>query len=108
LLGGDQTIRFEFTFGGGGVGKGGDGAMFVDGQEVAKGRIKKTVLGRFSADETFDTGEDTGSPVGDPYKAPFRFGGAIKEIDIDLAPQTLGAADLEKLNKAYALFRLAE
>ena len=88
--------------------KGGTGKLFVDGKEVAKGRLDKTILGRFSADETFDTGEDTGSPVSDLYKAPFRFAGTIKKIEIDLAPEKLGAADLEKLRKAHARFRLAE
>jgi arylsulfatase len=75
---------------------------------VAKGRIKKTILGRFSADETFDTGEDTGSPVSDAYKSPFRFGGKITKIVIDLAPAKLTAKDLKKLRKAKARFLLAE
>jgi arylsulfatase len=80
----------------------------VDGKEVAKGRIERTILGRFSADETFDTGEDTGSPVSDAYKAPFPFGGTIKTIEADLAPERLRAADLEKLKKADSLVRRAE
>jgi arylsulfatase len=108
LTPGKHAIRFEFKYDGGGVGKGGTGTLFVDGKEVAKGRIEKTILGRFSADETFDTGEDTGSPVSDLYKAPFRFGGTIKKVEINLAPEKLGAVDLEKLKKAHALFRLAE
>jgi arylsulfatase len=108
LTAGKHTIRFEFRYDGGGVGKGGTGTLFVDGKEVAKGRIEKTILGRFSADETFDTGEDTGSPVSDLYKAPFRFAGTIKRIEIDLVPAKVGAADLEQLRKAEALFRLAE
>ena len=66
------------------------------------------MLGRFSADETFDSGEDTGSPVSDLYKAPFQFAGTIKKVEIDLAPVKLGAADLEKLKRVDALFRLAE
>jgi arylsulfatase len=103
-----HTIRFEFKYDGGGVGKGGTGTLFVDGKEVAKGRVEKTILGRYSADETFDTGEDTGSPVSDVYKAPFRFAGMIKKVEIDLAPEKLGAADLEKLRKSEVLFRLAE
>src|SRR5262249_45351208 len=102
------TLPFQFKYDGGGVGKGGTGTLFVDGKEVAKGRIEKTILGRFSADETFDTGEDTGSPVSDLYKAPFRFAGTIKKVEIDLKPEKLGAADLEKLKKAEVLFRLSE
>src|SRR5262249_46860476 len=81
LAPGKHTIRFEFKSDGG-VGKGGTGTLFVDGQEVAKGRIEKTVPVRYSADETFDTGEDTGSPVSDQYKAPFRFTGTMRKIDI--------------------------
>lgn len=108
LAPGKHTIHFEFKYDGGGVGKGGTGAIFVDGKEVAKGRIEKTILGRFSAGETFDTGEDTGSPVSDLYKAPFRFAGTIKKVEIDLAPEKLGVSDLEQVKRAEALFRLAE
>jgi arylsulfatase len=108
LTPGQHTVRFEFKYDGGGVGKGGIGTLFVDDKEVAKGRIEKTILGRFSADETFDTGEDTGSPVSDLYKAPFQFAGTIKKVEIDLAPEKLAAADMQKLKRAYALFRLAE
>jgi arylsulfatase len=108
LMPGKHSLRFEFKYDGNGVGKGGTGTLLVDGKEVARGRIEKTILGRFSADETFDTGEDTGSPVSDEYKAPFRFAGTIKKIEIDLAPEKLGAEDLERLNKAEAVFRLAE
>ena len=105
LTPGKHTVRFEFNDGGGG--KGGTGTQFVDGKEVARGRIEKTVPGRFSAVETFDTGENAGSPVSDLYKAPFGFAGTIKKID-QRAPEKLGAADLEALKKADALFRLAE
>jgi arylsulfatase len=108
LTPGRHTIRFEFKYDGGGVGKGGTGTIFVNGKEAAKGRIDRTVPFRFSADETFDTGEDTGSPVSDLYRAPFRFTGTIKRVEIDLAPEKLGAADREKLRRAEARFRLAE
>ena len=42
--------------------------------------------------------------MSDLYQAPFRFAGPIKKVEIDLAPERLGAADLE----ADTLFRLAE
>jgi hypothetical protein len=72
----------------------------VDGKEAAKGRIEKTVLGRLSAGETLDTGEDTGSPVSGLYEARFRFAGTIKQTAIDLAPEMLGAADIGEPKKA--------
>src|SRR5262249_10368445 len=49
-----------------------------------------------SLDETLDSGEDTGSPVSGLDEAPFRFGGTIRRTEIDLAPETLGAVDMEK------------
>jgi arylsulfatase len=47
LTPGQHAIRFEFKYDGGGVGKGGTGKLFVDDKEVAKGRIEKTILGRY-------------------------------------------------------------
>jgi arylsulfatase len=105
---GQHTVRFEFKYDGGGIAKGGTGTLFVDGKEVAQGRIEKTVPFRYSADETFDTGEDAGSPASDAYKSPFRFTGTIKKVEVDLGPEKVGATDLEKMKKAEALFRLAE
>jgi arylsulfatase len=108
LTPGKHAVRFEFKYDGGGVGKGGVGTLFVDGKPVASGRIGKTVPGRFSADETFDTGVDTGSPVSQLYEAPFRFAGVIKAIEVDLAAEKFGAADLETLRRTHALLRIAE
>jgi arylsulfatase A-like enzyme len=81
---GKHVIRVDFTYDGGGVGKGGTVALFVDDEKAAEGRVEKTVLGRFSADETFDTGEDDGSPVSDAYASPFKFTGTMKKVTIAL------------------------
>ena len=66
-------IRVEFKYDGGGLSKGGNVAMFLNEKKVADGRVEKTIFGRLSADETFDTGLDTGSPVSDLYASPFKF-----------------------------------
>ncbi|MFT3768210.1 MAG: arylsulfatase [Minicystis sp.] len=86
LPAGRSTVRFEFAYDGGGAGKGGTGALFVDGKKVGEGRIEKTIPHRFSADETFDTGADFGSPASDAYASPFRFRG-LDRVEIDLAPR---------------------
>ena len=52
LIPGKHTLRFEFAYEGGGIGKGGAGTLLVDGKQVAKGRIEQTVRARFSLDET--------------------------------------------------------
>jgi arylsulfatase len=61
------------------VGKGGVATLFVNDKNVGEGRIEKTVLGRYSADETFDVGLDTGSPVSNDYESPDPFTGTIKK-----------------------------
>ena len=64
---GEHQVRMEFTYDGGGVGKGGDVALFVDGEQVGEGRVDGTVPMLFSADETTDVGSDTATPVSDDY-----------------------------------------
>src|SRR2546430_1799506 len=68
LAPGKHTIGFDFTYDGGGLGKGGQGTLTVDGKKVGDGRIELTQPIRFSLDERFDVGEDTGSPVIDEYR----------------------------------------
>src|SRR5580704_9999220 len=79
---GNHVVRFNFKYDGGGIGKGATGILFVDGKQVADGRIPQTVPVRFSLDETFDVGEDTGTPVVDDYvdKMPFSFTGTLKKF----------------------------
>jgi arylsulfatase len=86
LAPGKHTIRFDFKYEGGGIGKGGTGTLLVDGAKVGEGRIPQTVRARFSLDETFDVGEDTGTPVVEDYatKMPFRFSGKLEKLTIDL------------------------
>jgi arylsulfatase A-like enzyme len=88
LAPGKHTIRFEFAYDGGGIGKGGMGTLLVDGKRVAQGRIEQTVRARFSLDETFDVGADTGTPVIEDYanKMPFKFTGKLEKLTIDLKP----------------------
>jgi arylsulfatase len=96
---GPATIRVDFKSDGG-VGKGGQLTLFIDGTQVAQGRVEKTVPARFSADETFDLGLDSGSPVSSEYRAPFRFAGTIKKVEIEISPNQLSTRDrgiLEKL-----------
>jgi arylsulfatase len=60
---GKSTIRFEFTYDGGGQGKGGKGTLYVGDRKVGEGRIERTQPGIFSADETADVGIDLATPV---------------------------------------------
>ena len=58
----------------------------VDGVEVARSTVQRTVPAAFTASETFDVGVDLGSPVSLAYfdRRPFRFGGKIHQIEVNL------------------------
>ena len=60
---GRSTLRFEFAYDGGGLGKGGSGTLFVNDKQVGAGRIERTQPMIFSADETADVGIDLATPV---------------------------------------------
>ena len=85
---GKATIRFEFAYDGGGIGKGGTGTILVNGRKVAEGRIGRTQPNIFSADEGADVGEDGETPVVEDYgiPAPYRFTGKIARVAVEIAP----------------------
>lgn len=58
----------------------------VDGAEVARGTVKRTVPAAFTASESFDVGVDLGSPVSAVYfdRRPFRFDGKIEKVEVKL------------------------
>ena len=96
LAPGKATLRFEFAYDGGGLGKGGTGTLFVNGQKVAEGRIERTQPMIFSADETADVGIDLATPVVETIgaEARSRFTGRIPKVTIEVrdAPAKSGAA----------------
>lgn len=94
---GPNVVRMEFRYDGTGLGKGGTVSLFVNDKKVGEGRLEFTNWGRFSAEETFDIGEDSGSPVSTAYASPSRFTGKIKKVVIDTQPANLSAADQQKL-----------
>ncbi|MDG3006958.1 arylsulfatase [Paludisphaera mucosa] len=63
-----------------------DVVLSVDGAEVARTTVKRTVPGAFTASETFDVGVDLGSPVSVEYfdRAPFKFGGKIERVFVEM------------------------
>jgi arylsulfatase len=102
---GTHQIRAEFAYDGGGLGKGADVVLYVDGARVGAGRIAGTVPVVFSADETCDLGSDTASPVSDDYTPESsRFTGRIEWVQIDIDE---AAEDLDHLITPEERFRVA-
>ena len=82
---GHHQARMEFKYDGNGLGKGGDITLFVDGNEVGKGRIERTIPMIFSGDETTDLGKEAGSPVSPDYGPTGNaFTGEVNWVQIDL------------------------
>ena len=81
---GEHTITAVFEYSGGGIGRPPRVTLLVDGQQVADGRIERTVPIRMSLDETMDIGEDTGTPVSEDFHVPFKFTGEIESVTVEL------------------------
>jgi len=99
------SIRFQFQYDGGGIGKAGTGTLCVDGTQVVQGRIDQTVRVRFSLDETFDVGEDTGTPVIEDYDAQmrFKFTGTLEQVTIEWEPVRVDRrGEIERLERDAA------
>jgi arylsulfatase len=81
---GEHQVRMEFAYDGGGLGKGGDVTLYIDGVEVGDGRIGKTEPIGFGYEST-DVGRDALSPVTDDYPAgpANRFSGTIAWIKME-------------------------
>jgi arylsulfatase A-like enzyme len=102
---GEHQVRMEFSYDGGGLGRGGDVKLYVDGEEVGEGRVENTVPMVFSADETTDVGSDTATPVSDDYgPRDSEFTGDVRwvQIDVDAA-----AEDADHLIGPEELLRVA-
>jgi arylsulfatase A-like enzyme len=81
---GTHQVRMELAYDGGGLAKGGDVTLYVDGEQVGKGRLNATVPMVYSADETCDVGSDTGSSVSDDYTPDdSRFTGTVNWVQLD-------------------------
>ena len=90
----------------GGFGKGGELQLIVDGTEVTRRRIERTVPVVYSmSGETFDVGVDTGAAVG-PYPHGFRctaeiVGVTLERLD-DPSPQVSAAESAARVRAAMS------
>jgi arylsulfatase len=83
---GKHSVKFDFAYDGGGIGKGGMGTLYIDGNQVGQGRINQTQSGIFSADETADVGIDLATPVVERIGAEHKskFNGRIPKVTVEI------------------------
>jgi len=86
IAAGKHTIEVQTVIKDNKPGAAGTVTLLLDGKEVGKAILKRTVPLLFTASETFDVGVDLGSPVSLRYehKRPFAFDGKIKSVDVQL------------------------
>ena len=104
LPAGTHQVRMEFAYDGGGIGRGGTITLYVDGDQVAEGRVERTHLFIFSMDETTEVGNDAGAPVSEDYGPTGNaFTGKVAWVQLDIA----AAADADHLTAPEERFRIA-
>jgi arylsulfatase A-like enzyme len=101
---GEHQIRMEFAYDGGGLAKGGDVTLYLDGDKVGDGRVEHTVPMLFSADETTDLGRDSATPVSDDHGTDNAFTGRVLWVQIDIDE---AAEDADHLISAEERLRIA-
>jgi arylsulfatase len=112
LTPGKHTVEFDFKYDGlgaatlafnnmSGIGRSGTGVLKVDGREVAREKMERTLPLILQWDETFDIGSDTGTPVEDrDYQVPFKLTAKLNKLTLKLDRPKLTPEDIKKLEKA--------
>ncbi|MGA9943762.1 MAG: arylsulfatase, partial [Candidatus Cybelea sp.] len=90
LPAGTHQVRMEFAYDGGGLAKGGNVTLYIDGKPVGAGRVEQTAPMVFSADETSDVGVKRGSPM-TPEMPPEKseFNGTVDAVVIEAPGESL-------------------
>ena len=65
---------------------GGTMRISVNGAEVGRGHVDRTINIPAGLGETFDIGSDTGATVSDEYPGAGQFGGDIETLTVHLGP----------------------
>lgn len=88
---GRNTVRVDFAYDGGGLAKGGNVVILINGKVSAKGRIERTQSLVFSADETAGVGIDEATTVTKDYKQ-YENGFTGKILKVVVAVESIGEA----------------
>ena len=109
---GKHILEFDFKYDGmgaatlafnsvSGLGRSGTGVLMVDGKEVAKITMPKTIPLTLQWDENFDVGADTLTGVDDrDYQPPFKFTGTLDKLTLTIDRPKLTPEDIKQLEMA--------
>jgi arylsulfatase len=119
LTPGRHTLEFDYKYDGlgegtlafnniSGVGRGGTGVLKVDGQEVARRKMDRSMPMIMQWDENFDVGDDTGTPVAGDYRVPFPFTGTLAKLTLTIDRPKLSPEDKRMLEQGQRNNRASE
>lgn len=112
LTPGKHTLVFEFKYDGlgfatlafnniSGLGRSGTGVLKVDGKEVARQTMERTIPLILPLDESFDIGADTLTGVDEQdYQVPFKLTAKLDKLTIDLDRPELTPEDVQMLKES--------
>jgi arylsulfatase len=97
---GAATFAFNSTSG---LGRSGTGVLKVDGREVTRKTLPRTIPLTLQWDENFDVGADTLTGVDDQdYQPPFRFTGKLDGLTLTIDRPKLTPDNVKRLEAALA------
>src|SRR5271157_2513502 len=120
LTPGKHTLEYDFKYDGlgaatlafnstSGLGRSGTGVLKVDGKEVARKTLPRTIPLTLQWDENFDVGADTLTGVDDQdYQPPFKFTGTLKRLTLTIDRPKLTLEDAKKLMAAMEKNKASE
>jgi arylsulfatase len=82
--------------------------LTVDGKEVARQSMERSIALILQWDENFDIGADTGTPVSDDHQVPFRFTGKLNKLTLTIDRPQLSPEDVKKLTATQRNNRASE
>jgi len=83
LPAGKSVLTYQFVSDGG-VNAGGEMRISVDGREIGRGRIVRTISKLPEMTDTLDIGFDADTPVTGEYRDGGRFNGALNRVDVSI------------------------
>jgi arylsulfatase A-like enzyme len=100
---GEHTVEVDFTYDGGGLGRGGDVRVLIDGVESGSGRLERTVPFGFSIVESLNVGHDWGTPVSDRYtREDNAYSGEVQAVTISIGSDAVHPTEDETLRAVLA------
>ena len=101
---GEHQVRMEFSYAGGGPGKGGTASLYTDGKKVGEGKVSATAAMVFSADDGCNVGLDSGSPVSPDYSSRGNeFTGRVKGVQLAIAKDAVSIDHLVSPEEAVRI-----